>query len=96
MQVKPLADRVLVKASTELESTMSGIIIPTTVEKERSERGEVIAVGPGRLLENGNRTAMSVKVGDKIIFKKYGPEELKIDGQELLIIEENDILGIIE
>jgi len=96
MQVKPLGDRVVVKSINEIEATSSGIIIPTTVEKERSERGEIIAVGPGKLADNGTRVAMSVKIGDKIIFKKYGPEEIKIDGQDFIIIEESDILGIIE
>jgi chaperonin GroES len=96
MQVKPLADRVLVKALAETETSKSGIIIPTTVEKERPERGEIIAVGPGKLLENGTRVPLSVKVGDKIIFKKYGPDEVKIDGQDMFILEEGDILGIIE
>jgi chaperonin GroES len=96
MQFKPLADRVLVKPLTETETTKSGIIIPDTVEKERPERGEVIAVGPGKLLESGNRTALSVKVGDKVVFKKYGPDEVKVDGQDLLILDESDILAIIE
>jgi chaperonin GroES len=96
MQVKPLADRVLVKALVETESTKSGIIIPTTVEKERPERGEIIAVGQGKRLQDGAIAPMTVKVGDKVLFKKYGPDEIKIDGQDFLILEESDILGIIE
>ena len=96
MQVKPLADRVLVKPLTETETTKSGSIIPDTVEKERPERGEVVAVGPGKMQENGSRLAPTVKVGDKVIFKKYGPDEVKVDGQDLLILEESDILAIIE
>jgi chaperonin GroES len=94
MQIHPLADRVLVKALTESE-TRSGIVIPETVEKDRPERGEVIAVGPGRRLESGALSPMSVKVGDKVVFKKYGPDEIKVDGQELLILDERDVLAII-
>ncbi|MEA3249923.1 MAG: co-chaperone GroES [Patescibacteria group bacterium] len=96
MSVKPLADRVLVKAIQESETTKSGIVIPETVEKERPEKGEVIAVGPGKLLDNGNLASMNVKVGDKVVFKKYGPDEIKVDDEELLILDESDILAIIE
>jgi len=94
MQIKPLADRVLVKALTETE-TRSGIVIPETVDKERPEKGEVIAVGPGKRLDNGELAPLSVKVGDKVVFKKYGPDEIKVDGQELLILEEGDILAVL-
>jgi chaperonin GroES len=96
MSVKPLADRVLVKAITESETTKSGIVIPETVEKERPEKGEVIAVGPGKRLDDGNLAPMNVKVGDKVVFKKYGPDEIKVDGEELLILDESDILAVIE
>lgn len=96
MSVKPLADRVLVKAITESEITKSGIVIPETVEKERPEKGEVIAVGPGKMLDNGSVAPMNVRVGNKVIFKKYGPDEIKVDGEELLILDESDILAIIE
>ena len=96
MSVKPLADRVLVKAITESETTKSGIVIPETVEKERPEKGEVIAVGPGKTLDNGSVAPMNVKVSDKVVFKKYGPDEIKVDGEELLILDESDILAIIE
>ncbi|OGM00141.1 co-chaperone GroES [Candidatus Uhrbacteria bacterium RIFOXYC2_FULL_47_19] len=95
MSVKPLADRVLVKPLTETE-TKSGIVIPETIEKERPEKGEIISVGPGKLLDSGERAAMSVKVGDKIVFKKYAPDEIKDDGQEYLILDESDILAVIE
>lgn len=96
MQVKPLGDRLLVKAIKADEQTKSGIIIPDTVEKERPERGEVIAAGPGRLDEKGSRVAMDVKVGDKVVFKKYGPDEIKVDGEELLILDVSDVLAVIE
>ncbi|MFH2063012.1 MAG: co-chaperone GroES [bacterium] len=95
MSVKPLSDRVLVRALTETE-TKSGIVIPETVEKERPEKGEIIAVGPGKLLDSGERAAMGVKVGDRIVFKKYAPDEIKDDGQEYLILDESDILAVIE
>jgi len=96
MKVKPLADRVVLKPLREGETTKSGIVIPDTVEKERPEKGEVLEVGPGKLLENGNRQPMSVKVGDIVLFKKYGPDEFKLDGVEYLLLDESDIIGIIE
>lgn len=90
-----MGDRVLVKAIPAEETTKSGIVIPGTVEKEKPERGEVVATGPGKMLESGSRSAMTVKVGDKIVFKKYSPDEIKVDGQELLILEESDILAVL-
>ena len=95
MQVKPLSDRVLVKPLSEEQATKAGIIIPDTVEKEKPEKGEVVATGPGKLLDNGQRAPMTVKAGDKVVFKKYSPDELKVDGQQLLILEETDILAIL-
>ncbi|HSD12842.1 MAG TPA: co-chaperone GroES [Patescibacteria group bacterium] len=96
MQVKPLSDRVLVKPLSEEQATKAGIIIPDTVEKEKPEKGEVVATGPGKLLDNGQRAPMTVKAGDKVVFKKYSPDELKVDGQELLILEESDILAVLQ
>jgi chaperonin GroES len=96
MQVKPLNDRVLVKPLSKEQSTATGIIIPDTVEKEKPEKGEVIATGPGKLLENGTRAAMTVKAGDKVMFKKYAPDEIKVDGKDLLIVDEADILAVLE
>jgi len=96
MQVKPLSDRVLVRPLGAEETTKAGIIIPDTVEKEKPEKGEVMAVGQGKLLQDGTRAAMTVKVGDKVMFKKYSPDEIKVDGKELLVLEESDILAIIE
>ncbi len=95
MHVQPLSDRVLVKPLAATETTKAGIIIPDTVEKEKPEKGEVIAVGPGRMLDGGSRAAMTVKPGDKVVFKKYSPDELKVDGQDLLILEESDILAVL-
>jgi chaperonin GroES len=91
----PLNDKIILKPIKEDEKTAAGIILPQTVE-EKPEKGEVIAVGPGKLLENGQRAPMSVKVGDIVIFKKYSPDEIKVDKEEYLIISEDDILAIIQ
>lgn len=96
MQIQPLGDRVVVQAVSKEEVTKSGIVIPATVEKERPEQGEVKAVGPGRLLDNGQRAPMGVKVGDRILFSKYGPSEIKIEREEYLVIKEEDILAILQ
>ncbi|HOZ55851.1 MAG TPA: co-chaperone GroES [bacterium] len=96
MKIKPLNDNVVVKPTKENEVTKAGIVLPDTIDKERPEKGEIIAVGEGKILENGQRALMSVKVGDKIIFKKYSPDEIKVDDQEYLILSQNDILAIIE
>mgnify|MGYP001596306599 CR=1 FL=1 len=96
MSVKPLGDHVIVKPLKEDEKTASGIVLPDTVEKERPEKGQVIAMGPGKLLENGTRAPMQIKVGDKVMFKKYSPDEIKIDGEEMLVISESDIIAVLE
>ena len=95
MKLRPLADRAVVKPLPQEEVTKSGIILHTT-DKERPERGEVVAIGNGRLLDNGAFAPMNVKVGDQIVFKKYSPDEVKIDGEEYLVISESDIMAIIE
>lgn len=95
-KLRPLNDKVIIKPIEEDKTTKVGIVLPDTAEKEKPEKGEVIAVGPGKLLENGSRAPMSVKVGDKVIFKKYSPDEIKINKEEYLVIEESDIIGIIE
>ena len=96
MKVKPLADRVLVKPlEEEAEKSAGGIIIPDTA-KEKPQQGEVIAVGPGRVTEDGKTIPMNVKVGDKVLYGKYAGTEVKIDGQEHLIMPESDILAIVE
>ncbi|MCH8557545.1 MAG: co-chaperone GroES [Balneolia bacterium] len=91
--IKPLADRVLVKPDVAEETTSSGIIIPDTA-KEKPQRGTVVAVGEGRY-ENGTKIAMSLKEGDKVLYGKYAGTELNIDGDELMIMRESDILGIV-
>ncbi|AQS60145.1 co-chaperone GroES [Desulforamulus ferrireducens] len=93
--IKPLGDRVVVKALPQEEKTKSGIVLPDTA-KEKPQMGEVIAVGPGRLLENGQRATIDVKTGDKVFFSKYAGNEVKIDEQEYLILREMDILAVIE
>ncbi|MDK2822696.1 MAG: chaperonin GroES [Clostridia bacterium] len=94
MNIKPLGDRVVVKALAQEEKTKSGIVLPDTA-KEKPQQGEVLAVGTGRTLENGQKSAMEVKVGDKVIFSKYAGTEIKLDGEEVLILGERDILAII-
>ena len=94
-KVRPLNDRVLVKRVEEGEQVRGGIIIPDTA-KEKPQEGVVIAVGNGKLLDNGTRIEPGVKVGDKILFGKYSGNEIKLDDEEYLIMREDDILGIIE
>lgn len=96
MKLKPLSSHVIVQASVPEEVTKSGIVLPGTADKERPEKGEVIAVGPGKMLDNGQLAPMSVKVGDQVVFKKYSPDEVKIDGADYLILSESDIVAIIE
>jgi chaperonin GroES len=91
-KLKPLADRVLVKPMSEEEVTKGGIILPDTA-KEKPQRGEIIAVGPGRLDEEGKRIAMELKKGDKVLYAKYAGTEVKIDDDEYLILRESDILA---
>lgn len=95
MNVRPLGDRVIVRPSKEEEATKAGIILPDTA-KEKPERGEVIAVGSGKMLESGNRVTPSVKVGDKVLFKKYSPDEFKVDGVEVYVLREEDLLAVVE
>ncbi|MCR4419820.1 MAG: co-chaperone GroES [Clostridia bacterium] len=93
--LKPLEDRVVVKVIEEEQRTQGGIVLPDTA-KEKPQEGEVVAVGPGRLLDNGTRVAPSVKVGDRVVFAKYSGTEVKVDGQEYLILRETDILAVKE
>ena len=96
MKIKPLADHVLIKPIEEEEKTKTGILLPETAEKEKPEQGEVIAVGPGKRTPEGKLIPLEVKKGDKVLFTKYGPTEIKIDGKKYLIAREEDILAIIE
>jgi len=94
--LKPLNDHVVVRPAQKEEKTSSGIILPDTASKEKPEQGEVIAVGPGKLLEHGARAQMSVKTGDKIVFTKYAPNEVTFNNEKLLVLSETDILAVIE
>jgi chaperonin GroES len=95
MKIRPLQDRVIVKRIEEEEKTKGGIIIPDSA-KEKPQEGKVIAVGKGKLMDDGKVIPLDVKVGDRILFGKYSGTEVKIDGEEHLIMREEDILGIIE
>lgn len=93
MKLVPLADRVVVKAIEQEEKTKGGIVLPDTA-KEKPQEGEVLAVGTGRLLDNGERVPLEVKVGDRVVFSKYGGTEIKVDGEEYIILRESDILAV--
>ncbi len=93
--LKPLGDRIVVKATTAEEVTRGGIVLPDTA-KEKPQEGEVIAVGPGRVLDSGKTAAMDVKVGDKVIYSKYGGTEIKLNGDEFVVLRQDDVLGIVE
>ena len=95
MNVRPLHDRLIVQRIEEKETVKGGIIIPDTA-KEKPQEGKVIAVGNGKILENGTKVPLDVKAGDKILFGKYSGTEVKIEGEEHLILREDDILGVIE
>jgi chaperonin GroES len=94
MNVRPLADRILVRRIEEKETVKGGIIIPDTA-KEKPQEGEVVAVGPGRLTEEGKRIAMEVKKGDRVLIGKYSGTDVKIDGTEYVILREDDVLGVL-
>ena len=96
MKIQPLADYVLIESTKGEEKTKSGIILPDTAEKEKPEQGTVVAVGPGKRNKDGNVVALSVRPGQKVLFSKYGPNEIKVDGKEYLIAREEDLLAIIE
>ena len=94
-KIKPLGDRVLIKALEREEKTKSGIVLPDTA-KEKPQEGRVIAVGSGKMLDNGTKVALEVQVGQKVIFSKYAGTEVKLDGEEMMILNERDILAIIK
>ena len=95
MKLRPLQDRVIVKRLEEEEKTAGGIIIPDTA-KAKPQRGEIIAVGPGKKNDEGKLQALDVKPGDKVLFSKYAGTEIKVEGEELLIMREDDIMAVIE
>jgi chaperonin GroES len=96
MQIKPIADHVLIEPIKGEEKTKAGILLPETAEKERPEQGKVIAVGPGKKDRTGKNIPLEVKAGDKVLFTKYGPTEIKVEEKEYLIAKQEDILAIIE
>jgi chaperonin GroES len=91
-KIEPLGDRVVIKPTPREEVSKGGIVLPDTA-KEKPQEGKIIAVGPGRLTEEGNRIAMDVKKGDKVLYSKYAGTEFKLDGEELIIMREGDILA---
>ncbi|WCN37509.1 co-chaperone GroES [Aneurinibacillus uraniidurans] len=93
--LKPLGDRVIIEAIAKEETTASGIVLPETA-KEKPQEGKIVAVGSGRVMENGERVALEVQEGQKVIYSKYAGTEVKFDGKELLIMRESDILAIVD
>jgi len=96
MRIQPISDHVLIEPIKEEEKTKTGILLPDTAEKERPEQGKVIAVGPGKKDKQGKVIPLEVKVGDKVLFTKYGPNEIKVEDKEYLIAKEEDILAILQ
>lgn len=96
MNIKPLSDHLLIETIKEDEKTKSGILLPETAEKEKPEQGRVIAVGPGRKTSSGKVIPLEVRTGDKVLFTKYGPNEIKVEDKEYLVAKEEDILAIID
>jgi chaperonin GroES len=94
MKIRPLHDRILIKRVEEREAQRGGIIIPDSA-KEKPQEGEVVAVGNGKMLENGTRVPLDVQAGDRILFGKYSGSEIKVDGEEYLILREDEVLGIL-
>ena len=96
MKIRPLHDRVIVKRVEEERTTASGIVIPESASAEKPDQGVIEAVSNGKILEDGNTKAIDVKVGDKVLFGKYAGQTVKVDGEELLVMREDDIMAIIE
>ncbi len=96
MKIKPLSNHILIEPIKEEEKTRAGILLPDTAEKERPEQGKVIAVGPGKKDKKGNFIPLEVKIGSMVLFTKYGPAEIKVEGKEYLIAKDEDILAILE
>jgi len=94
-KLRPLGDRVVIKPTPREEMTKSGIVLPDTA-KEKPQEGEILSVGPGKVLDDGSRSAMDVTVGQKVLYAKYAGTEFKVEGEELLIVSEKDILAIVE
>ena len=95
MKIRPLHDRVIVKRLEEERKTASGIVIPDAAA-EKPDQGQIIAIGKGKILENGEVRALDVKVGDRVLFGKYSGQTVKVDGEELLVMREEDLMGVVE
>ena len=95
MKLKPLGDRLIVQAIEEEQTTASGLVLPDTA-KEKPQKGKIVAIGDGKLDDNGKRIPLEVKEGDEVLYSKYGGTEIKIDGEELLVLRESDVLARIE
>jgi chaperonin GroES len=96
MKIRPLHDRVIVKRLEEERTTASGIVIPESASAEKPDQGTIVAIGNGKILEDGSVKPLDVKVGDKVLFGKYAGQSVKVDGEEILVMKEEDIMGIIE
>lgn len=96
MKLQPLGDNVILKPIAEEEKTKGGIILPDTAEKEKPEKAEVMAIGPGKTLSNGEKSEMNISEGDVVLFKKYGPDEVKLEDEEYLVASIDDILAIVK
>ena len=96
MKLQPLSDHIIIEPLKQEIKTKSGIVLHDTVEKEKPQEGKVIAAGPGRILESGAHAKMQVKAGDRVLFTKYSPTEVKIDGKEFFVIKEEDVMAIIK
>ncbi len=95
MEIKPLSNNVVIEPIEEATTTASGIVLPDTAEKDKPQKGKIVSVGPGKM-SDGQRIPMEIKVGDKVIFERYSPSKIKINGDEYLLISESDILAIID
>ncbi|HQT01402.1 MAG: co-chaperone GroES [Hydrogenophilales bacterium 16-64-46] len=96
MKIRPLHDRVIVKRKEEERKTASGIVIPDSANTEKPDQGEILAVGAGKKDDNGKLIPLDVKVGDRVLFGKYAGQTVKVDGEELLVMREEDIMGVVE
>lgn len=95
-KLRPLQDHIIVEALSETETHSSGLIIPDTVSKEKPQKGKVLSVGPGKIDNDGKRMPMDVQVGDVVLFSKYGPTDVKLNGKEYLVLTQSDVLAVIE
>lgn len=94
-KLRPMDDRILVEPMEEEAATSFGLVLPETASKEKPQKGRVLAVGPGKMNDDGKRCAMTVKVGDEVLYTKYGPTEVKLEGKEIYFLQESDVLAII-